>query len=308
MLKIKPILSNKVGYRLRLANGQGWHIIATEGVQSWVEKLASIMELEPGNGKGYPRLIFIQNKKGKKTQQEPIVGLDPKIREDFPKSGWEARESHAIRIWSHHGTPDIFCEIGYGEGYARDIFEMLLAIYPIFERAQNWGALPLHAALLERNGIGVLLVASSDTGKTTCCSRLRSPWRPLCDDETLIVQNHQKRYLAHPFPTWSDYIFKRSNRTWNIEYHLPLSAIFFLEQSETDEVLAIGQGEAAVHINHSARQVCCRRLYYLGLQETKSMRTKLFENACEFAKVIPAFKLRVSLKGRFWEKIEAVLP
>jgi SynChlorMet cassette protein ScmC len=185
---------------------------------------------------------------------------------------------------------------------------MLLALYPIFERAQNSGGVPFHAALLERNGIAVLLVAPGSTGKSTCCIRLRSPWQPLCDDETLIVRDLEKRYLAHPFPTWSDYLMKRSTKTWNIEYHLPLSAIFFMEQAETEEVLPIGQGEAAAYIHHSAMQVCRRRLYHLNRRESKSLRLKLFDNACELSRAIPAFKLGVSLKGRFWEKIEAVLP
>jgi SynChlorMet cassette protein ScmC len=81
-----------------------------------------------------------------------------------------------------------------------------------------------------------------------------------------------------------------------------------MEQAETDEVLPLGQGEAAAYIHHSAMAVYRRRLYHLDRRESKSLRLKLFDNACELAKAIPAFKLRVSLKGRFWEKIEAVLP
>ena len=303
----KPILSNKIGYRLRLANGQGWHIMATDGVRSWVEKMASIMELEPCDGNGEPKLIFTRIKKGKETRTEPTGGLDPKIRENFPRTGWNALKYPAIQIWSHLGIPDVICEIGHDQGHDLDILRMLLALYPIFERAQKSGALPLHAALLARNGIGVLLVASSDTGKSTCCRRLRSPWQPLCDDETLVVRDSQGRYLAHPLPTWSDYLWRGSKQTWHVEWHVPLSAIFFLEQAEIGEVVAVGQGEAAASITQSTMQVHQRNWNNQDVEDMRTLRTKLFENACELARSTPAFKLRVGLKGRFWEEIEKVL-
>jgi SynChlorMet cassette protein ScmC len=307
MTTIKPILRNKNGYCLRLADGQGWHIIATEGVKSWVKKLASIMELKPCDGNGYPKLIFTRNKEGKETRKEPTGGLDPKIRENFPRNGWNALKYPAIQIWSHLGVPDVICEIGHDQSHDLDILRMLLALYPIFERAQKSGALPLHAALLARNGIGVLLVASSDTGKSTCCSRLRSPWQPLCDDETLVVRDSQGRYLAHPLPTWSDHLWRGSKQTWHVEGHVPLSVIFFLEQAEIGEVVAVGQGEAAASITQSAMQVHQRNWNNLDVEDVRTFRRKLFENACELARSTPAFKLRVSLNGRFWEEIEKVL-
>lgn len=308
MTTIETLLTDKIGYSLRLANGQSWHIIATDGVKPWVAKLAAVMELKPWNGNGYQKLIFMRRGTDKKSWRESGSSLAPEIQKKLYGSCGEVRGSPVIQTWSHYGSRDVFCEIGGEQGYERDIVRMLLAIYPIFERAQDSGGLTLHAAMLERDGIGVLLAAPGNTGKSTCCIRLGSPWRSLCDDETLVVRDQQRRYMAHPFPTWSDYLLKRHKRTWNTEYHIPVSGIFFMEQAKHDEVLPIGQGEAAVSIHHSAMQMCRRRLYHLGRQDSKSLKLKLFDNACELAKVIPAFKLRVSLKGRFWEKIETVLP
>ena len=43
-------------------------------------------------------------------------------------------------------------------------------------------------------------------------------------------------------------------------------------------------------------------------KETKSSHlSKIFLNACRIAKKIPTYKLKVSLNGRFWEKIEETL-
>jgi len=303
MNNIRPKVENETGYKIQLANDQRWQIIATKGVRSWVRKLASIMELKPCDRNGYPKLIFIR-----REHDEPVFCRDPGIDDCFPRSGWEARRFPAVQIWSHRCVPDKFCEIGHENGHELEIFRMLQALYPIFERAQESGGLPLHTALVERDGIGILLVASGNTGKSTCCHRLRNPWHPLCDDEALVVRDDQKRYLAHPLPTWSDHFMKRSERTWGVEGYVPLSAIFFLEQSERDEVFTMGKGKAAVLMSQSSMDVYHPTWKRLDIEELRILRKNLFDNACDLAKEIPSFRLGVSLGGRFWEKIEEVLP
>jgi SynChlorMet cassette protein ScmC len=265
------------------------------------------MELEACRPTGCPKLIFIGCESGKDRGGEPISRLDRNVQEGLPRSGWTAHNLGLLQLWSHPYVPDVICQIGCGEGHELDIIQMWLSLYHFYQQAQDSGGLPLHAALVERNGNGVLLAGSGNAGKSTCCRRLPPSWQALCDDETLIVRDGQKRYHAHPFPTWSDYLCERSEPTWNIQRHLPLSAIFFLEQSETDEVISIGQGQAAIFIHQSATHVCQWRWINLDCEEERSLRKKLFGNAGELAKVIPAFKLRVSLNGRFWEEMEKVL-
>lgn len=184
---------------------------------------------------------------------------------------------------------------------------MRYSLYPIYQKAQDLGGLPFHAGLVESDGKGVLLAASRNIGKSTCCRRIPNPWDVLCDEEALVMRTDQEQYVAHPFPTWSDYLMKRSERTWDVQRYVPLSAIFFLERGETDEAIPIGQGEAAVQINNSVTQVLLRTHHYLDREEVKVSRKKLFDNGCDLAGAVPAFKLRVSLKGRFWEEIEEVL-
>jgi hypothetical protein len=43
-------------------------------------------------------------------------------------------------------------------------------------------------------------------------------------------------------------------------------------------------------------------------KDKTAIKLRCFQNACELAKTIPAFSLRVSLGGRFWEEMERVLP
>lgn len=298
------------GYCIRLANGQGWRIVAHEGVQSWVDKLATIMRLRICESNGYPKLIFIKRESAKQIGAKAISHLNQRIKECLPLTGWNSKDLVWIQVWSHGEVPHVICEIGTiqrEEGNEQEILGMRGALQPIYQRAQDIGGLPLHAALVEWNKKGVLLAAPANTGKSTCCRRLPASWYPHCDEETLILKDGYEQYLAHPFPTWSDYFMGRFPRTWDIQQHLPLCAIFFLEQAEKDEVLPVGQGETAVLMSQSATQVCYRNWLNLNPREMRILKEKVFENACAIARRVPAYKLRVSLEGYFWEEMEKVL-
>jgi SynChlorMet cassette protein ScmC len=304
-------MAGELGYRtrysMRLANNQRWQIIATDGVEAWADKIASIMQFDICEKNGDAKLILTGRESDEEKWKDPIRRLQPEIKASLPSRGWEFRELIWLRVWSHRDVPDVICEKGSEKAREEEILSMRMSLQPIYQRAQDSGGLPLHAGLVARDGRGIVLAAQRNTGKSTCCRRILSPWHALGDEEALIVNDNQKRYLAHPFPTWSDYLEKRSKRTWNVQQGVPLVAIFFLEQARTDEVVPVGQGEAAVLLYQSATQVCYRNWVKLNGSEIRPLRRKLFENACELARTIPSFKLRVSLKGRFWEEMEKVL-
>ena len=304
---IKSVLDHKDGYCLRLGNGQGWHIIATEGVEFWLKQLAHIMELQEREPDEYSRIIFVPKQTEKESNGGPVGHLHPKQKDDLPLYGWEHQDFVWLQIWSHREVPDFICEMGSQEGDEQEILKMRMALQPIYQRIQDSGGFPLHAALLERDGLGILLAGSGSTGKSTCCRRVNGPWRALCDDEALIVKDNKKGYLVHPFPTWSDYFSNRSKQTWNVQHYLPMSAIFFLEQAEANQVIPIGKGRAAADLYESATQVCARNWMNLNRAGLSIVRKSLFENVCDLAKEIPVFKLQMTLEGRFWEAMEKVL-
>jgi SynChlorMet cassette protein ScmC len=252
-------------------------------------------------------LIFTRGETDRERQEAPIRTLGPNLQENLPKRGWKAHSLYSLQIWSHRDVPHVICDIGHEQGYELDISRMSLSLSLIFERAQNAGGLPLHGALVERDGAGLLLAGSGNKGKSTCCRRLPGPWHPLCDDKTLVVRDDQKRYLAHPSPTWTDYLWRGSESTWHVQSHFPLSAIFFLEPADTDQVIPIGEGQAALSVSRSAAEACRSAWTCLDRDKRRAFRKKLFDNACELARSTPAFTLRVSLNGRFWEEMEKVL-
>jgi SynChlorMet cassette protein ScmC len=292
-----------------LGNGQGWLLTSTRGAKTDVGRLAKLMGLEPSALKEYPKLVFIREEEGKRSHEETISKRVKRTGGNRSCVGWQAHDLRVCRVWYHNDTPDFICEMRHDEDvYEESILSMRLSLYPIYQQVLDTGGLPLHAGLVAHRSKGVLLAAPRNTGKSTSCGRLPPSWITLCDEEALIVQDAEGRYLVHPLPTWSDYFEKRSNRTWKVNDHLPLNSIFLLEKSTVDEVIPVGQGEATAFVNQLALQMCYRYWADLGPTEMRSRRRRLLENICELARAVPAFKLRVSLNGRFWEKIETVLP
>jgi SynChlorMet cassette protein ScmC len=184
---------------------------------------------------------------------------------------------------------------------------MWFSLLCVYNKAIEQGGLPFHSALVQSGGKGVLLAGKGNIGKSTCARRIALPWQAVCDDETLVVRDTAGSYKAHPFPTWSDYLYKRREPTWDVQQSFPLSAIFFLQQAESDEAIPLGGAKAAVCINESATQVCRRNWRGLTYKEEAAFKKKVFENACLLAKAVPVFILHFSLKGKFWKEIEKVL-
>jgi SynChlorMet cassette protein ScmC len=199
---------------------------------------------------------------------------------------------------------------------------MWQSLYPVYKKIQEAGGFPFHCGFVELNGQGCLLAAPGNTGKSTCCSRIPPPWRAVSDDEAVIVKLKEGKYVVHPMPTWSNFLWRdregtagwagntkppATRFTWRAEESIPLKAVFFLEQAPEDSLEVVSQGQAAVYMNDSASQVCRRSWRKLDPEIERGYKRRVFQNACELSKSVPSFLLKVSLTGRFWEKMEEAL-
>lgn len=290
-------------YNIKFTNGNEWDILGNDRAAKWVDNLAIIMELKPSSISSCSKLIFI---KGQALDNFNDIKrlMNPNIIDNIPSSGWNIHRLRTINLWFHTEVTDVICELGNESEYEREILMMWESSYLFYKQAQRKGGLPIHGALIERDGKGVLLAAPGGTGKSTCCRRIPSEWNVLGDDEALAIPDENGNYIVHPFPTWSEYYWKRSTPTWKVENGVKLSAMFFLEQSSNDLAIPLGRGESAVFINQSSTQILSRSWINISKEEKNLMKRELFISASKLSNSVPSFKLLVSLHGKFWEEID----
>ena len=294
-------------FGLQLANSQSWNIFFNHDTSEWITEFAEILSLKKRPpGSGIPSIYFYQSSRTILNTSNNSV-KKPVNRDYLSDENWSNLDFGSLIIRSRDHYQEVVCEIVRELSFKERIINMWNSLLPIYQRVIDSGGIPLHAALIEKDGAGVLLAAPGGSGKSTCCRRLPSPWNVLSDDETLLVLDESGEFIAHPFPTWSNHILNREPRTWKVESHVPVRAIFFLEQAEEDRINPLGQGNSAVLINQSATQVCRRAWFRMEASDQRAGKEQLFVRAGNLARRIPAFSLKVSLDGRFWELIDRVL-
>ena len=177
----------------------------------------------------------------------------------------------------------------------------------ICREMQSRGGILLHGALAALDGKGVIFAGPGGRGKTTASQRLPCYWRQLCDDTTLVVCDNRGLYWAHPWPTWSNFMFKRSGGSWNVEHAVPLRGIFFLEQNLKDDFEPLGIAQNVCLLNASAEQASWLTLNHTDKDTIRKIRQQRFDNICLLAQSVPSYVLRFSRKGAFWNEIERAL-
>ena len=295
---------NEIGYPLELADLGAWWLRASPQWQYWLDRLAGFLELEPGPRDGRPAMVF-----GSEGEFFPSNAAAPEKDDSWP---WGLCELKSFRFAVRPGTAEIFCEIRPRPGDHQfdsemiDVIKMRYIVYPFYLMAIQNGGLPIHGALFEREGRVVLLAASGNTGKSTCCERLPEPWKPLADDAVLVVKT-KEGYRAHPFPTWNDHVKKRADTRWDVQKSYPLDAIFFLEQAAVDSVVPLGQAETTLGLNDAALEGIIAIRAMIGQEWLRRFWLQVLDNSSTMARTLPAYILRVSLTGQFWKEMEKVL-
>jgi len=302
-------MPKKLSYELRFVKRPAWLLTGEPKTEKWLAKFADILGLTSSataNEDGKMKIHFTHRNMRWSPPSKNRIGMNcvfggpldaPYMRQKFP----------FMRISSEGPTSSIGCEVDYGLDQKSAIRCMRYGLHPIRRHAMEGGGLPIHSALIERDGDGFLLAGPSGMGKSTCCQRIASHWNVLCDDEVLVIRDDNSEYHCHPFPTWSDYLEDRAENTWNVQRSVPLRKLFFIEQSDSDRTIPLGHAISAVWIYESTVQIYGRYWIHLSNEESSREKRLAFENACEMAKLIPAYILRVSINGRFWEEMERVI-
>ncbi len=277
-------------YELVIRNGQRWILEASPGLEDWLQHFARIMMLrEVDSGIKYPSWRF--------CFQDSGVPL-------FHGEGWVTSRSRWMSSYAKTDGTDLVTEIiPFERGDPKeDIVRMMLAIQTLYLAIWPFGGIPVHAALLERDGEAILIAAPGGTGKSTCASRVPPPWQTLCDDTVLLIKAGGV-YYAHPLPTWSDFLIRDLyDRRWDVMYAVPVTGIWFLEHGEQDQAVPLGKGQAASLLYQSAVQVssiCLRKENNDDIYAEWHMG--LFHRSCDVVSHLSCGILRATLDGSFWE-------
>jgi len=286
-------ISHGNGYQLRLNGRFTWKLTAEPALQAWLDRLAHLMEMEPCDVFGHDTKVCLKNQQKSdgptsfSEKPRPVIDFRTLCMMDLPKG-------------------DMVMEINNQAFAEAEMVHMMSAMFPVYRKIAAHGGMAMHAGLAERNGKGFLFAGAGGAGKSTCCRSLPPPWKILCDDLSVVLHNDNDGYEAHPFPTWSDYLWgKASANTWNASHGVALTAIFFLIQSDHDEIIPLRSGSKSAQLNHlSAGQV--HQWFWRAMEQSPrlAMRRQIFENSCTMAQRLPSYILRFTLRGRFWEVIE----
>jgi SynChlorMet cassette protein ScmC len=167
------------------------------------------------------------------------------------------------------------------------------------------GGIPLHAAMLTKGNLAVLISAPGKTGKTTCCLKARLPWRAQCDEQVIITKG-KTAFWAHTLPTLAAPV-KNSFQAGKTGRAFRLSAIFFLEQSAIDAFIQLSPAEAAGLIYKHIQFKAAKNFITATFNPPQEFEHNKIETACQISKTIPAFILRATLNGNFQKSIEQAL-
>lgn len=289
-------------------------ICVDPALQAWWQRFMTILGLDSAQEKPHThsqnnlKIILTESHLTEAAMPSFLKSLPHGLAMPYVANEWYPHDLRTSRIWYHLQSGHVIFDVLHKKDKETEIICMWQALSPIQRKTITQGGFPFHAGMVSKDGKAYLISASGGTGKSTCCQRIPAPWHAHADDEAVIILDKVSgRYYAHPFPTWSDYLWRQSNQSWRIEESLPLAGIFFIKQAPHDQIISIGQGKAAMLINEGAAQGCMKFLRNMDAAQTKAMKLHVFDNACALSKKIPCHVLELTIDGRFWDEMEHVL-
>jgi SynChlorMet cassette protein ScmC len=136
-------------YGFRLSDGHCWGIRPGEGTEAWAGELARLLGLE--------RLQGLADKTIRLERFPPSSGTGDgcvQAPHGCDGEGWLVRRSPFLEIWRHRAVPQIVCGLHETADFPQVREQMRCALFPVYDLTVRRGGLPLHGALVERDGGG----------------------------------------------------------------------------------------------------------------------------------------------------------
>ena len=283
------------GWTLELADGCVWRVTAEDAAAArLVDGIGAAMQATTEEAAGRPG----------RPLRELTLAAAP--------SGHPAHPSLAPALWeARAGRPARIVVPPSSEGDRRVPFQMPPVTTFLGLEAQARGGALVHGGLAVRPGpdgpAGALLAGCSGSGKSTASSRLPLPWVSWSDDLSLLARCGDGSYRVHPWPTWSLFLNGGTGGSWPSARSVPLRAVFFLEHAPEDRAEPLTTGHAVAELFESFQAATLHSVRFFDLPSTRAVRGEWLEIACAVAARVPAFHLRLTLTGSFWDELDRCL-
>ncbi len=283
------------GWTLELVDGCVWRVTAEDvAAARLVEALGAAMRAtteEAARGAGRPLRELT-------LAASPSVPLVPLA---LAPVLWEARSGRPARVVVASSR----------KGDRRVSFQMPRLATLLGLEAQSRGGALVHGGLAVRPGpdgpAGVLLAGRSGSGKSTASGRLPLPWVSWSDDLSLLARCGDGSYRVHPWPTWSRFLNGGPGGSWPSSRSVPLRALFFLDHAPVDRAEPLSTGQAVAELFESFKAATLHTVRHFDPRSTHAVRGEWLEIACAVARRVPAFHLRLTLTGSFWDELDRCL-
>jgi len=289
---------------LHFGHGVSWRLSGAGAAEIWLERFAHAMGLSAARDGMRRQIVF------EEMPMRPGEFFGPVLRrhlKELPRGKWKVREFSNLAFFEHPAREEVFCELSPVREWRGRVDQMRRSLLPVYLDALASGGLPIHGALIAKDGHGVILAGCSGAGKSTASRRVPPPWQVLGDDLCLVVQDEKGTCRVHPLPTWSAFREDGKSGVCRSGSAVDLRAVFFLEQAPVDDCRALKSSTAAISLAASSLEVFRSVDIDFPSREEAVVKKGPYANAASLALRVPSFLLRLSLKGRFWEKIEEAL-
>jgi SynChlorMet cassette protein ScmC len=239
---------------LSLADESRWAVEGGDQQGSTVAlRLKEIMRMQSYISSAHRLIILVNNQSGKAGDGIPIV-RNTGCSALLSNTGFETIRLATDEIMNNQRLTviEVDSPVDTSDSLAYYLWQVSMVVA---HQVQINGGFLIHGALAEWNGHGIVMAGPSAGGKTTASKRLFPPWRSLSDDCTLVVRDKQGVYFAHPWPTWSSFMFGGQGGAWDVQYAVPLKGVFFLKQVLEDKVEQINKARAVCMLVESVEQV-----------------------------------------------------
>lgn len=217
----------------------------------------------------------------------------------LPAAIWYRQRNPINTVWLSPATDAAVWSDGMSAALGR--FHYHLPWNVIIDDMILRGGLPVHGALAEYAGQGLLFVAPPGGGKTTTMATAPPGWNVLSDDAALIWPDRADMWTASPLPSWTE--LSSADRTPRTDpgRTCRLRGLVLLNKAKRIDLDKIAPVKALPALYRAVGE------YPVLVMTEVDCRSHAFRLASHLVRTLPCWRLDLPLGGHIWPHLEGVL-